>query len=322
MCLRVSNGCIIVPIHLGLAHMLLDMLVQDLSIDFEPFMICRVGPQAGLDMGKVEKAALHFVTSGHGILWIDGREVSLEPGVVLITYPGARLQALPHHAGASARLSVMPCRPVGDSQCDAEGPDDLVMVCGALDARYRASQGLFDHLDRVLVERLALQDEICSTLSMVVAELEDQQVGAQAMARSLLYRCLILILRRECQGSDNDIPWLAALRDERMSRALGLLRTRITAPPSVAELAETAGMARSTFLRRFRETFGLSPRTLSVGFRMEKAATLLRTSDTPIKSVAARTGFQSRSHFSRSFHRRFEQSPDDYRRDVRAAHLT
>jgi hypothetical protein len=68
MCLRVSNGCIIVQIHLGLAHMLLDMLVQDLSIDFEPFMICRVGPQAGLDMGKVEKAALHFVTSGHGIL--------------------------------------------------------------------------------------------------------------------------------------------------------------------------------------------------------------------------------------------------------------
>ena len=92
-----------------------------------------------------------------------------------------------------------------------------------------------------------------------------------------------------------------------------LLRTRITAPPSVAELAETAGMARSTFLRRFRETFGESPRTLSVGFRTEKEATLLRISDTPIKSVVARTGFQSHSHFSRSFHRRFDQSPDDYR---------
>jgi len=302
--------------------MLLDMLVQDLSIDFEPFTICRVGAQTGLDMGRVDKAALHFVTSGHGILRVDGRVVPLDPGVVLITYPGARIQALPRHAGASARLSVMPCRPVGESQSDAEDPDDLVMVCGALDARYRSSQGLFDHLDRALIERLALQDEICSTLSLVVAELENQQAGAQAMARSLLERCLILILRRECQGGDNDIPWLAALRDERMSRALGLLRTRITAPPSVAELAATAGMARSTFLRRFRETFGQSPRTLSVGFRMERAATILRTSDTPIKSVAARTGFQSRSHFSRSFHRRFDQSPDAYRRSLRAAHLT
>jgi len=302
--------------------MLLDMLVQDLSIDFEPFTICRVGAQTGLDMGRVDKAALHFVTSGHGILRVDGRVVPLDPGVVLITYPGARIQALPRHAGASAHLSVMPCRPVGESQSDAEDPDDLVMVCGALDARYRSSQGLFDHLDRALIERLALQDEICSTLSLVVAELENQQAGAQAMVRSLLERCLILILRRECQGGDNDIPWLAALRDERMSRALGLLRTRITAPPSVAELAATAGMARSTFLRRFRETFGQSPRTLSVGFRMERAATILRTSDTPIKSVAARTGFQSRSHFSRSFHRRFDQSPDAYRRSLRAAHLT
>jgi AraC-like DNA-binding protein len=305
--------------------MLLDMLVQDLSIDFEPFTICRVGAQTGLDMGRVDKAALHFVTSGHGFLRVDGRVVSLDPGVVLITYPGARLQALSRHAGGSARLSVMPCRPIGELQCDVDNPDDsddLVLVCGALDARYRSSQGLFDHLDRVLVERLELQDEICSTLSLVVAELEDQQVGAQAMARSLLERCLILILRRECQDGDYDIPWLSALRDERMSRALGLLRTRITVPPSVAELAETAGMARSTFLRHFRETFGLSPRALSVGFRMERAATILRTSDAPVKSVAAFTGFQSRSHFSRSFRRRFDQSPDDYRRGVRAVLLT
>jgi len=294
--------------------MFLEQLLEDLTVDFEPFTVRRVEFEAGLDIGKVGEAALHFVTSGQGILRIDDRVVPLEPGVVLITYPGVRLQALAGDARNRVRLSGVPCTPLGEGGIDPHGDDDLVMVCGGLSAVYRGSQGLFDQLDAPLVARLAPDDEICRTLRNVLDELEAGRVGAHAMARSLLERCLILILRRECSDGDCMLPWMAALGDERLSRALVLIRSRIAPPRSVEELAEAAGMARSTFLRRFRDTFGRSPRKVSIGFRMVQAASLLRTDDAPIKTVAARTGFQSRSHFSRSFKHTFDQSPEDYRR--------
>ncbi|MBT6203552.1 MAG: helix-turn-helix domain-containing protein [Rhodospirillaceae bacterium] len=294
--------------------MYLDQLLEDLTVDFEPFTVCRVGLEVGLDMGMVGEAALHFVTSGQGILRIDDKVVSLEPGVVLITYPGARLQALAGDARNRVRLSGLPCKPLSEGRSDSDDTGDLVMVCGALSAVYQGSQGLFDQLDAPLVARLAPDDEICHTLGNVLDELEVGRVGAHAMARSLLERCLILLLRRECRDGDCTLPWMAALRDERMSRALVLIRSRITSPPSVRELADVAGMVRSTFLRRFLDTFGRSPRKVSIGIRMDQAASLLRTGDAPIKTVAARTGFLSRSHFSRSFKRTFDQSPEDYRR--------
>ena len=47
--------------------------------------------------------------------------------------------------------------------------------------------------------------------------------------------------------------------------------------------------------------------------RLQRAALLLQTTSRPIKSIADQIGFESRSHFSRSFTDFFGTTPADFR---------
>jgi len=53
--------------------------------------------------------------------------------------------------------------------------------------------------------------------------------------------------------------------------------------------------------------------------RLHRAAELLKKSDLPIKTVAGRVGFSSRSHFSRAFTGYFGRSPVHYRQSAAPA---
>ena len=75
----------------------------------------------------------------------------------------------------------------------------------------------------------------------------------------------------------------------------------------------TAGMSRSAFAQRFKATFGRSAMDFLKELRLQRAAQLLPTTRRPIKSIADHVGFDSRSHFSRSFTDFFGTAPADFR---------
>ncbi|MFE2721914.1 helix-turn-helix domain-containing protein [Kitasatospora sp. NPDC059327] len=52
---------------------------------------------------------------------------------------------------------------------------------------------------------------------------------------------------------------------------------------------------------------------------MTAAATLLRESEAPLTTVAARTGYGSEYAFAKAFKREYGQPPGSYRRTARAA---
>ena len=72
-------------------------------------------------------------------------------------------------------------------------------------------------------------------------------------------------------------------------------------------------MSRTVFSERFRDAFGTSPMAFVRQARLQEAAKLLRSTDLPVKAIAARVGFASRSHFSRAFRQRFKRDPAEYR---------
>jgi transcriptional regulator GlxA family with amidase domain len=83
------------------------------------------------------------------------------------------------------------------------------------------------------------------------------------------------------------------------------------------ELAARCGISTRSLNRRFRAALGTTPLAFLQEARTAAARELLRASNLGVAEIAARCGFGSASHFSRSFTAHAGVSPQDYRRRVR-----
>jgi AraC-like DNA-binding protein len=96
-------------------------------------------------------------------------------------------------------------------------------------------------------------------------------------------------------------------------RAKELADTRYAEPLTVADLARAAHLSPAHFSRRFREAFGESPHRYLLTRRLERAASLLRSTDRSITEICLMVGWASLGSFSTSFRRMFGLSPRAYR---------
>ena len=81
----------------------------------------------------------------------------------------------------------------------------------------------------------------------------------------------------------------------------------------VDDMAETAGLSRAHFSREFKGAFGVSPHAYLLTRRMERAATLLRTTDRTVIEICLDVGLQSVGSFTSSFKRTYGRTPARYR---------
>jgi AraC family transcriptional regulator len=93
--------------------------------------------------------------------------------------------------------------------------------------------------------------------------------------------------------------------------ALQLVYARVPTGERVSldEAATACAMSRSAFCRAFRKATGRSFLEFALRLRLSVALHLLRTTQLPIESIAARTGFWDRSHLHRHFTARYRMAP-------------
>jgi len=194
-----------------------------------------------------------------------------------------------------------------------EGEAGIALACGTINATYHRTVGLFDLLAEPIIEHFGPEDQVCRALDSLLAELAAPQPGTRALAAALMQQCLMLLLRRHCRGGARHLPWLAALADPRLARAVEAILDHPEEPHTVESLARLAGMSRSTFSDHFTAAFGRAPMDFLRDVRLSKASRLLRSSDRPIKQLALSVGYDSRSYFSRAFKAHFGVSPAAYR---------
>lgn len=108
--------------------------------------------------------------------------------------------------------------------------------------------------------------------------------------------------------------WLAGLRDEQVGRALALLHTKTSYSWTLEELAQEAGLSRSTFAERFNQLVGRPPMQYLAQWRMQVAAALLSRGDSTVADVAAKVGYESEAAFSRTFKRLVGVPPGSWRK--------
>ena len=101
--------------------------------------------------------------------------------------------------------------------------------------------------------------------------------------------------------------------ERHLVRAKDLADARYTEPLTVDDLAAAACLSRAHFSREFRRAFGESPYSYLLTRRLERAATLLRSTDYAVADICMRVGLTSVGSFTSSFTRHFDKSPTAYR---------
>ncbi len=146
-------------------------------------------------------------------------------------------------------------------------------------------------------------------------ELSDPQPGGHLVIQHLAQLMLVQALRLHlAEGAKGGVGWLFALADRQMGAAIGAMHAEPACRWTLQALAERAGMSRSTFALRFKETVGSSPMDYLTRWRMLLAGDRLETTAEPVSAIALSLGYESESAFSTAFKRVMGCSPRRYGR--------
>ena len=129
---------------------------------------------------------------------------------------------------------------------------------------------------------------------------------------SSLYRLLFLLTQgqqaqlRSPAGTESDAKTYV---DAAVTMLMDASREQIR----IADVAKAIGISRSYLTHVFRDTLGISPQEFLTEYRMEKAASLLGSTKSPVNVIALEVGYPDSLAFSKAFRKRFGLSPTEYR---------
>ncbi|MDV4145864.1 AraC family transcriptional regulator [Shimia sp. FJ5] len=95
----------------------------------------------------------------------------------------------------------------------------------------------------------------------------------------------------------------------RVAKAITRIRRDFREPLVVADLAQVAGMSQSSFHEHFKAVTGTTPLQYQKDLRLIEAQSLLREGQRSVATTSFEVGYESPTHFSRDYSRKFGCSP-------------
>ncbi len=262
-------------------------------------------------------AQFHVVTRGTCVLEFNGQVYEAVTGdVFLLPRGGGHILADKPNRNARPGGEVMQSFQ-SDTPLFATGEVATQLICGHFEYRNELKHPITEQLPPVIHIRAfenAAPGTISSILPMLVREMNTPQPGMTTVVERLAEVLLVQVLRSYLREQKHPTGFLAALTDPRLTKAIKTMHERIDDDLSLDELAQVAGMSRSSFAAQFKSVTGISPGGYLTQWRMFHACELLRVEKLPVVEVAVRVGYESEISFSRAFKRSLEITPAEYRR--------
>lgn len=296
-----------------------DKLFEHLDIAVHPFALCCAEADKRITLGPRDETTIHYVLAGQGALSFSGfSPFEVLAGTMVIAPSGATHEL--QGTGDSSQLpdTVRQCRPLdvglielGERMSELHG--GIAMACGSVDATYRGLNGIFDFLPTPIMVHSSPGDVIWQSFESIVREMTNPQPGSAAMLKALFQQCFIELLRQHSKSVQCELPWLAALEKPRLNKAIEQIIDDPGRPYTLESLAKMCNMSRTSFASKFAQSFGRSAMDFVKEVRLRYAARMLNGTEEPVKTIAAKVGYESRSHFSHAFRDLFGVSPAEYR---------
>lgn len=154
------------------------------------------------------------------------------------------------------------------------------------------------------------------TLDLMLEIIRRRQGYSLALEVSRLF-----IYEHERSGGLLPVPALGNMRvaDQRVSQAVRLMEETVDAPLTLAKLSRRVGVSPRHLQDLFRETMDVAPHQHYLALRLNAARRKVIETRLDFADIAALTGFNSSSAFSRSYRAHYRESPTETRRRLRAA---
>ncbi|QND16870.1 AraC family transcriptional regulator (plasmid) [Rhizobium leguminosarum bv. trifolii] len=157
------------------------------------------------------------------------------------------------------------------------------------------------------------KDGLRIAIERLMRELRAPRPGSSLMGEHLTQALLIESLRLHLEEpSTRTTGWLFALADRPMNAVLAAMHADPSRKWTLATLARVAGMSRSSFAVRFKDSVGEPAMDYLTRWRMMLAANRLANEGMTISLVAPTVGYESESAFGAAFKRAFGYSPKQY----------
>ncbi|MBY4214019.1 AraC family transcriptional regulator [Rhodococcus fascians] len=280
----------------------------------------------GLALPAMDDAVwFHTVVDGSCVLSVPGESTrELVPGDFALVPHGRGhvLAADIESVGDATSVYEVPHDYVSDryaviAQRDTSGPD-TVLVCGAVRMDHPAAQQLLRLLPALIVidaDSERRRTRMQTVLAMVADEARSLEPGGEAVITRLSDVLVIQALRSWIADTPSaQSGWLGALQDERIRGALVRIHRNPDERWTVAALASSAHMSRSSFSARFTALVGDSVMSYLATWRMQVAYDTLRSEDVVLAELARRSGYSSEAAFGKAFKRAMGVSPGSVRR--------
>jgi AraC-like DNA-binding protein len=280
---------------------------------------CAVTPPFGIQFAA-GKHRLHIIRSESVVISVDGLDDSIlasQGDLVMLTHghghtisdqPGRATQSLfdiAAHDYDRKRLVL--------------GRGGTTWLCGDFGFDGILARRLLSVLPPVIVLK-GLRDRPFEWLELscrfILDEALTPRAGSVAMISRLLDVIFVQLLRTWAATGEAGYGWLSGAIDERVSSAMSAMHAEPSQNWTIAELAKLSNLSRSAFADRFQRIVGQSPIAYLTGWRLDRAAELLRYGRDPVSRVARSVGYTSEAAFSRAFKGRFDVSPLQWRRTI------
>ena len=292
--------------------------------------ICRFGAQwaSEHEPEPCGWAPFHIVTFGGCLLEVGdhGAIVLKEGDVAILPHGGPHVvRALPTATGQSSTVRVHPR--LHDKlvvKSNVEGEPDTKLICGRLCFEHAHTNVVLAALPAVVVLPATDGDDACrmrELVEMIRSELEDDRLGAAAIASALAGSLMMLMLRAHFKSEPRGQGTLALLARKQTARVLAGMLADTARNWTLDELAERGNTSRATLVRLFRSAVNMAPLAFLAELRLTLAKHRILASRAPLAEIAEEVGYQSETAFSRAYQRRFGNAPGADRKsraDVRA----
>ena len=152
-----------------------------------------------------------------------------------------------------------------------------------------------------------------SITSLIVEEMDFDLAGQNLVVNRLGEILFIQVLRAYIEQNESDKGFIAALKNRRIRKALGYIHNNIENSHSLEELAQEAGMSRTSFFNSFKKLIGQTPKQYSVNIKIGKSKELLICTEKNIAEICQMVGYNSESSFNKAFKAKTSMTPMEYR---------